>query len=254
MNNSKKMQELTDNLVTWIRLKINQAGAKGVIVGLSGGIDSAVIGVICKRAFPQNILGLILPCNSNPVDREHALLLGKKFDIPAKAVVLDKVLDLLKDLLTKGDTTDNSENTEDNGSETMAITNIKPRLRMIALYYHANRMGYLVAGSGNKSELSVGYYTKYGDGGVDLLPLGNLVKTRVKELAVHLGIPKEIIIKTPSAGLWEGQTDEGEMGFTYRELDEYLLAGSAEHNISKKIEQMIKGSEHKRKIPPIPPF
>jgi len=254
MNGSKKMRELTDNLVTWTKLKVNQAGAKGVIVGLSGGIDSVVTGVLCKRAFPQNILGLNLPCNSNPVDKEHALLLGKKFDIPLKVVVLDKAFDLLRDLLTAGDATDNFEKTEDADREAVAIANIKPRLRMIALYYHANRLGYLVAGSGNKSELSVGYYTKYGDGGVDFLPLGNLAKTGVRELAVHLGIPKEIIVKTPSAGLWESQTDEGEMGFTYKELDEYLLAGSAEPNISKKIKQMIEGSEHKRKMPPIPPF
>ena len=100
--------------------------------------------------------------------------------------------------------------------------NIKPRLRMTTLYAFANHLGYRVVGTGNRSELAIGYFTKWGDGGVDLLPLGNLTKTRVRELARHLGVPQRIIDKPPSAGLWEGQTDESEMGVTYEQLDAYL--------------------------------
>ena len=98
---------------------------------------------------------------------------------------------------------------------------------MLTLYYFANRLKYMVVGSGNRDELSIGYFTKYGDGGVDIQPLGNLLKGQVRELARFLGIPKQIIDKPPSAGLWEGQTDEGELGFSYEELDRYLASGEA---------------------------
>jgi len=123
---------------------------------------------------------------------------------------------------------------------------------MLTLYYVANQLKYMVAGAGNRSELAVGYFTKYGDGGVDILPLGNLVKGEVRELASFLGIPQSIIDKPPSAGLWEGQTDEGEMGFSYDELDRYLFAGDASDKVREKIESMIAANEHKRSLPPIP--
>jgi NAD+ synthase len=109
-------------------------------------------------------------------------------------------------------------------------------------------------GTGNRSELSVGYFTKYGDGGVDILPLGNLVKSQVRELAIHLGIPDEIIQKPPSAGLWEGQTDEGEMGITYEELDRCIIMGEVGEEIKREVDAMMAGSAHKRATPPIPPF
>jgi len=112
----------------------------------------------------------------------------------------------------------------------------------------------MVAGAGNRSELSVGYFTKYGDGGVDILPLGNLVKGRVRELAIFLGIPQEIIDKPPSAGLWQGQTDEGELGLSYEELDRYLVTGEASNEVKRKIESMIAASDHKRQPPPVASF
>ena len=125
---------------------------------------------------------------------------------------------------------------------------------MLTLYYLANRLGYLVAGCSNKSELTIGYFTKYGDGGVDILPLGNLVKYQVRELAQHLGIPQEIIDKPPSAGLWEGQTDEGEMGITYEELDRYITTYQASQEVKEKIERAKAINAHKLATPPIPPF
>jgi NAD+ synthase len=112
----------------------------------------------------------------------------------------------------------------------------------------------MVIGSGNKSELVTGYFTKYGDSGVDILPLGNLVKAQVRDLAAYLGIPEEIISKPPSAGLWQGQTDETEMGVTYQEIDEYILNNNAADSVRRKIESMFAASEHKRKSPPIPVF
>lgn len=149
----------------------------------------------------------------------------------------------------------------------LASANLKPRLRMLTLYYYANNLNYLVAGTGNKSELMVGYFTKYGDGGVDILPIGGLVKAKVRELAGELGIPKEIIDKPPSAGLWDGQTDEEEIGITYEDLDKGILAlesGSPgtgmtknqahmviDSHILSKVENLIKVSAHKRTLPQI---
>jgi NAD+ synthase len=139
----------------------------------------------------------------------------------------------------------------------LAAANIKPRLRMITLYYLAQSHNYLVLGSGNRTEIEVGYYTKYGDGGVDLLPLGGLYKTQVWELARELGVPQEVIDRPPTAGLWPGQTDEGEMGITYRELDRVLRAIAAgdtegiDPDTLKKVQGMIERSAHKRAMPPI---
>jgi NAD+ synthase len=128
------------------------------------------------------------------------------------------------------------------------------RLRMLTLYYHANLMNYLVVGSSNKSELAVGYFTKWGDGGVDIMPLGNLVKQQIIELAEQLAIPRPIIDKPPSAGLWDGQTDEAEMGLTYKELDRFLTIGRAEPETKLKIQILMARSNHKRCLPPVPDF
>ena len=125
---------------------------------------------------------------------------------------------------------------------------------MLTLYFHANRLGYMVIGSGNRSELAVGYFTKYGDGGVDILPLGNLVKRQVRELASCLGVPQAIIDKPPSAGLWHGQTDEAEMGCSYEELDNYITSGEASSETRLIIDKMAAASYHKLSLPPIPDF
>ncbi len=241
-----KSDELVQSLVSWIKQSVLSAVAKGVVIGMSGGVDSCVAAVLCKRAFPETTLGVIMPCYSSQVDREHAELVATRFGIRVEVVVLDKVFDTLVKTLP-GD---------HYGSATkkLAESNIKPRLRMLTLYYFANRLNYLVVGATNRSELSVGYFTKYGDGGVDLMPLGNLVKSQVRDLARYLEIPREIIDKPPSAGLWEGQTDEEELGLTYKELDHYLVTGKADEKTKKKIDYMIDKSVHKRCLPYIPPL
>ncbi len=237
------VERIAAKLVLWIREKTLAAGGEGVVVGISGGLDSSVVAVLCHRAFPQNVLGVIMPCHSSPEDKEHALAVASKFSIKTEVVVLDPVFDaLLKALL--GDRAES-------GSGGIAEANVKARLRMVTLYYFANQLGYMVAGAGNKSELSVGYFTKYGDGGVDILPLGNLVKQEVRELAGFLGVPQPIIDKPPSAGLWQYQTDEDEMGLGYEELDRYLVSGGASTAVRQKIESMIEASAHKRALPPV---
>lgn len=236
------IDELCNALVAWLQEYARKAEAHGAVFGMSGGIDSAVVSVLCKKAFRKNALGIIMPCYSDKNDEIDAGLVADKFDIKNRTVVLDDVYDGFLKIMDK------SENY-------MAKANIKPRLRMIALYYYAAINNYLVVGSENKSELTVGYFTKYGDGGADLWPIGNLVKSQVKELACYLDIPHKIIDKTPTAGLWSGQTDEEEMGITYNELDRFIVTGKIT-NLEKKarIETLHRNSEHKRQLPRIPEF
>jgi NAD+ synthase len=239
------IEKLTQGLVSWIKKSVLAVRGSGVVFGMSGGVDSSVVAVLCQKAFPNTSLGIIMPCHSNIVDKKHAELVADKFHIPTKVVVLDEVFSKLVKAF--------SDNDYDTATQRLAEANIKPRLRMLTLYYFANRLNYLVIGSGNKSELFVGYFSKYGDGGVDLMPLGNLVKSQVNELAVYLEIPRDIINKPPSGGLWNGQTDEMEMGLTYKELDCYLLTGEAEERIKEKIESLAKKNAHKLCLPPTPP-
>ena len=240
------VQKLSQKLISWIGNTVISAGGRGTVFGMSGGIDSSVVAVLCLRAFPESVLGVIMPCHSLDIDRKHAEMVASKFNIPTKTITLDNTFDsLIKALPDIG---------RDNDIKALAESNIKPRLRMLTLYYLANRLNYLVVGSSNRSELSVGYFTKHGDGGSDLIPLGNLTKKDVRELAEYLDIPKVIIDKPPSAGLWEGQTDEAEMGLSYEALDTYLTTGKADPRTKKKIELKIRQSNHKRGTPPVPPF
>jgi len=240
------VEPLVEKLVSWIRERVLSAGCKGVVVGMSGGLDSSVLAVLCHRAFPQNMLGILMPCYSTREDVKHAQATANKFSIPTKTVNLDAVFDNLLKVLPS--------ESADPGISRLAKANLKARLRMLTLYYLANQLKYMVAGAGNRSELSVGYFTKYGDGGVDILPLGNLVKGQVRGLASFLGIPQEIIDKPPSAGLWPGQTDEDELGVSYKELDHYLVTGEASDEMRKKIESMIATSDHKRLPPSVASF
>ncbi len=238
--------QLVKKLISWIRDKVLAAGREGIVVGMSGGLDSSVLAVLCQRAFPQNMLGVLIPCHSNQEDGEHAQIVASKFSIPTKIVVLDTVFDTLLKAVA-------SDRVEPTASR-LAKANLKVRLRMLTLYYFANQLKYMVAGSSNRSELAIGYFTKYGDGGVDIMPLGNLVKGQVKGLASFLGIPQQIIDKPPSAGLWPGQTDEGELGLSYEGLDRYLVSGEASNELREKIESMIAASNHKRLPPPVASF
>jgi NAD+ synthase len=234
--------ELANCISEWIKERVEEAGAEGIVVGLSGGVDSSLTAALAKRALGDEVLGLLMPCHSDPTDLEHARLLATKFDIETEYVDLGPLFDSLMASLPRG--------------SDLAIANLKPRLRMAILYYFANSRNYLVAGTGNRSEITIGYFTKYGDGGADLLPLGDLLKYQVREMARELGVPKEIIAKPPSAGLWAGQTDEGEMGITYDQLDRTIAAiekgdtRSCDEATLKRVRAMMAASEHKRQ--PIP--
>jgi NAD+ synthase len=238
-------ETVVDHLVNWLREQIDQAGVKGVVLGVSGGLDSAVAAVIAHKAFPDNCMALILPCESQVNDRLDSQMFLEEFNIPFRIVELDNAYRLL---LTHFESYIRIEGFRGR----LLRANIKPRLRMMTLYYSAQGRNYLVLGTSNKSELSVGYSTKHGDAGVDLQLLGDLLKTEVYELARYLRIPDYIINKVPSGGLWEGQSDEEEMGITYPDLDLYLSTGEGEPEVVEKIETMRKASEHKRRMPPIP--
>jgi NAD+ synthase len=235
--------KIQNRIANWIKEEVEKACAKGVVVGLSGGVDSSVVVVLCKLALKDKVLGIIMPCYNDLKDEEDVKLLALKFNIKTERIVLNSVYDELLRILPH--------------SNRVAQANLKARLRMLTLYYFANKFNYLVAGTGNKSELMVGYFTKYGDGGVDILPLGGLLKSQVLELAKELEIPPKIINKVPSAGLWKGQTDEDELGITYKELDKILLSMEKETNfdivpaLKNKVEKMIKHSAHKRNSPPV---
>lgn len=248
---------LADTISQWIRQQVNGAGARGLLVGLSGGIDSAVVARLCQMATPDNVLGVILPCHSDPQDERDARLVAEHFQLPLTRVDLDQPYDHLIEAARAAqaqlprELLDASPAPDDLRAR-LPLANIKPRLRMICLYFLANQLNYLVAGTGNRSELAIGYFTKYGDGATDLLPLGDLLKSEVRTLARELGVPREVIDKPPSAGLWLGQTDEDEMGFSYAELEAYLEHGPGDVRpaVAMKIERLARASEHKRKLPP----
>ncbi len=234
---------LADDIAAWIQRIVADAGARGVVIGLSGGIDSAVVAGLAVRALPGKVLGAILPCESQPLDAALGRAVAAKFGIETAEVELTAAYRALAAALPEG--------------PAMARANIKPRLRMIALHYLAASRGYLVCGAGNRSELAIGYFTKFGDSGVDLLPIGGLLKCQVRELARELGVPPAVIERPPTAGLWPGQTDEGEMGLLYDQLDATLLAiergdtGSVQPDLLARVTEMMRRSAHKRALPPI---
>ncbi|TET49880.1 MAG: NAD+ synthase [Anaerolineales bacterium] len=234
-----------DRIADWLKEYAATAGAKGFVFGLSGGVDSAAVAGVAVRAVgADNTLAALMPCHSAPDDERLGNLVAETFAIPTVNVDLQPSFDALMQALPHSDSR-------------LAAANVKPRLRMTVLYYLAQANGYLVLGTGNKTELEVGYFTKYGDGGCDLLPLGDLYKTQVWELAAELSVPQEVIDRPPSAGLWEGQTDEDEMGITYRDLDRVLAAIDAGDTSQidaaalAQVKGMIACSEHKRGLAPI---
>ncbi len=234
---------LADDIANWIRTIVHDAGAHGVVLGLSGGIDSAVVAALAHRALSDNVLAAILPCDSHPDDAHDAHLVANAIGIATVDLDLTPAYRALLAVLPEADD--------------LVRANLKPRLRMAALYYLAASRGWLVCGASNRSERMVGYFTKHGDGAADLLPIGGLLKFEVRKLARDLGLPKRIIAKPPSAGLWPGQTDEDEMGMTYGMLDAVLRAIDRREMAAvpaaavTRVRQRMSATAHKRGIPPI---
>lgn len=228
--------------VSWIKEKLQKAGASGIVFGNSGGKDCALVGILCKKACEKTI-GVIMPCQSvvnYTADAEDAKKLAEQYNIESRTVDLSIAKeDMLTALRGK---------TNPDYYHLTAFANINPRLRMTTLYTIAQTEGCLVAGTGNRSEISMGYFTKWGDGGYDINPIGDLTVREVYEFLAYFNAPQSIRTKKPSAGLWEGQTDEGELGISYDEIDDYLLKGVATSAVKQRIDKSLKITQHKKKL------
>ncbi len=239
-----------DARVQWIRTVIGKTDADpgfGIVYGNSGGKDCTLAGILCRCAT-ENTLGVIMPCQSSRnfgIDRDHALLVAQKYDIPTIQVDLSEIKSAFVDVLNSVlETMQLSEESIQKGK-----MNVNPRLRMTTLYTIAQSRGALVCGTGNRSEAAMGYFTKWGDGAFDFNPIADLTVTEIFDFLRFLGAPDVIITKAPSAGLFEGQTDEGEMGIKYAEIDEFLLHGTGTPANVAKIKSVMKKTEHKRCLP-----
>jgi NAD+ synthase len=226
--------------VEFIRRVIKSAGADGVVFGNSGGKDCALVGTLCKMAC-DNTVGLIMPCGPKrnyESDKDDAETIARHFGIATRIIDLSDVKnELVRAVGEKIQITDS------------ALVNIAPRLRMAALYAAAASENRLVAGTGNRSEIHMGYFTKWGDGAYDFNPIADLTVSEIYEFLRFLGAPDFIFDKVPSAGLFEGQTDESEMGIAYSRIDEFLFTGTANQEDGALIEKFHKSSEHKRNMP-----
>ena len=226
-----------ENRVAFIRDLLKSSGAKGVIYGNSGGKDSALVGILCKAAC-DNTVGIMMPCASKRnfgEDMTDGLAVAEQFNIETRTVDLTAEKELVMQTVSAVTTLNQ-----------MATSNIAPRLRMLTLYTIGAAEGRLVAGTGNRSEAYMGYFTKWGDGAYDFNPIADLTVTEIYEFLRYLNAPDCILRKPPSAALFDGQTDEAEMGVTYAELDAFLAGERIPDDKRQRIERMHSASEHKR--------
>jgi NAD+ synthase len=248
------------SVVGWIRDRVREASARGCAVGLSGGVDSSVVGALCKRAFPETTLGLVMPCSSGDDDfTDRARELAESLEIP---MLVHPIGDAHERLTRTFLSTPAGAELEP-GSLEIPLGNLRSRLRMSTLYLYANARNYLVAGTGNKDEdHGIGYFTKYGDGGVDISPIADFHKSEVYQLGRALGVPARILEASPSAGLWDGQTDEDELGMTYDEIElasKQLDSGqpdpgsltARQREVVEKVVEMRRKNRHKLRQPPV---
>src|SRR5690625_4061513 len=240
-----KMEQTVNKIVSWLQEQVEQANVRGLLVGVSGGLDSAVIVNLIKRAFPNNSLGVIMPVQNNPKDIIDAENVVNACGVDYLNIDLSDSHELLYGAIKQGIKAKNEWNDE---QDRIADANLRARLRMSTLYTIATNYQYLVVGTDNAAEWYTGYFTKYGDGGVDLQPIVDLTKQEVVDMATYLGVPQAVIDKKPSADLWVGQTDEEEMGTTYRYIDAYLSGEQIPEEDKQVIEQMHQRTEHKRNI------
>jgi len=242
MTKNREIQQEISQRVEFIRTIVSKAKADGIVFGNSGGKDSALVGILCKMAC-ENTLGVIMPCESKSnynQDKEDAEALAECFHIETRVVDLTQAKKALVDALEITTQTTAS-----------ALANIAPRLRMTTLYAIAASENRIVAGTGNRSETYMGYFTKWGDGAYDFNPIADLTVTEIYEFLRFLNVPRSIIEKAPSAGLFDGQTDENEMGVSYESIDKYLLGLEVEEHERQIIDRYHLMSVHKREKPSV---
>ncbi|MBO5151773.1 MAG: NAD+ synthase [Methanobrevibacter sp.] len=249
------VEKTKDDIVKFVQNKVSEANADGLVVGLSGGIDSTLAAFLaCKAVGKENVFGIVMPSTTTPTeDKLHGTTIAQLLGINYKEIAIDSILN---EFLSVTQLEENK----------LAIGNLKARIRMSIIYFYANSKNYLVSGTGNKSEILIGYFTKYGDGACDIEPIGDLYKTDVYQLAKYLEIPQEIIDKPPRAGLWNNQTDEDEIGMTYELLDKILYrfiekdidANSIADELDIEVDDVndiinrVNRNKHKSKVPESP--
>lgn len=239
------MEKYCNYLVDWLINTAQQAHMDTMVVGLSGGIDSAVVAGLLKKAFGDRAKTYILPCESSAQDIDDALLVASALDINYE------IIDLTETYHTLIKNFEQNANAE---GYRLALGNTKARLRMTTLYANAQINKALVCGTDNRDEWYVGYFTKHGDGGVDVVPLVHLTKRQVRQLARYLNIPDAVIRKSPTAGLFEGQTDEEELGLTYDQIDDYLEGMPTTDHVKDRLLHLHAISMHKRQLAKQPEF
>lgn len=244
------VEKIVGNIALWIKEKVKMAGADGVVLGMSSGVDCSVVARLCQEAGVDTHL-IIMPYGDN-MDKsksyEHAMELIKRFNFTYSVFDIKPVVDALT--LNK---TSNLANKNNSSQIELAYANIRPRVRMTYLYQYAQVNNLLVIGTGNLSEITVGYFTKWGDGAYDLNPLGYITKKEVYILARYLKVPECIINKSPSAELWEGQTDEAEIGISYNKIDQFILNGTT-GNEKEDVMIKLKNSKSLHKINTAPKY
>jgi NAD+ synthase len=238
-----------ERIIDFIKQKVKEAGAKGAVIGISGGIDSAVAAVLAKKALGKKILCLSLPFSKKNPFKKNVSALERSLKIKIAEKPIEEMFKAIEKRLPKG--------------PDLARGNIQSRIRMVILYHYAGINNYLVLGTTNRSEMEIGYFTKYGDGGVDMEPIADIYKTDLYPIAKRIGVPKEILGAIPTAGLWAGQTDEKELGLSYFQLDTILkllsqefskeeisfLTGLSKRSV-EKIEKRRSANAHKLSLPP----
>lgn len=249
------IEKTNQDIVNFIKSKVSEAKTDGIIVGLSGGIDSTLVAhLACEALGNDKVFGIIMPSTTTPTeDKIHGIEIAQKLGIDYKEIAIDSILNEFLSMTQLEESK-------------LAIGNLKARIRMSIIYYYANAKNYLVCGTGNKSELLIGYFTKYGDGACDIEPIGDLYKTEVYKLSRHLDVPEEIIEKPPRAGLWNNQTDEDELGMSYDLIDQILYLCTEKNMESSEIAEKLEipasdvdmiitkiiRSTHKSKVPESP--
>lgn len=234
------------DIVDWLRSQVKEANMNGLLVGVSGGLDSAVVAYLIQQAFPKDSLGVMMPLQTHVKDIKDAKNVINRSGINGVTIDLTETHHMMYAQIQKQLP---QEKTDNERILQLSDANLRARLRMSTLYTIAAHYNYLVVGTDNASEWYTGYFTKFGDGGVDILPIVEFTKGEVADIAYCLEVPESIINKRPSADLWEGQTDEIEMGTTYNKIDAYLKGEEVPEKDRLRIEQMHRQTEHKRHIP-----
>ncbi|ELY57002.1 NAD+ synthase [Natronolimnohabitans innermongolicus] len=251
-----ELEQRREHITAFIRDQVDAAGVDGVVLGLSGGIDSTITAYLCVDALgAENVHGLVLPATvSSDENMSDAERVARDLEIGYDVIEVEPVVNALLSAYPEAE------------GDREAVGNARARVRGVLNYLVANHESRLVVGTGNRSEAAVGYFTKYGDGAVDCHPIGNLYKAQVRQLARHIGVPDDLADKTPTAELWDDQTDEDEMGMTYETLDSILAshvdgplstaATARELGVDEEtvetVRRMYERSEHKRRVPPGP--